>query len=62
LWLRAAGTPVTFVTLLGMGVLPFIAGDITKSIAAAAIVRGVTPKQAYNGEVDKDKWSTWRIP
>ncbi len=62
LWLRAAGTSATFIALLGMGVLPFIAGDITKAVAAAAIVRGVTPKQAYNGEVDKDKWASWRIP
>ncbi len=62
LWLRAAGTSATFIALLGMGVLPFIAGDITKAVAAAAIARGVTPKQAYNGEVDKDKWASWRIP
>ena len=62
LWLRAAGTSATFVALLGMGLVPFIAGDITKAAAAAAIARGVTPKQAYNGEVDKDKWAGWRIP
>jgi len=45
-----------------MGVIPFIAGDITKAVLAAAIARGVTPKSAFNGEVDKDKWATWRIP
>ncbi|MFC1988272.1 biotin transporter BioY [Chloroflexota bacterium] len=61
-WLKAAGTSATFAVLLGMGFLPFIAGDITKAIAAAAIARGVTPKQAYGKEVDKDGWSTWRVP
>ena len=23
---------------------------------------GLTPKRAYNGEVDKDKWAKWRPP
>ena len=45
-----------------MGAIPFIAGDVTKAVVAAAISRGVTPKQAYNGEIDKDKWANWRIP
>ncbi len=63
LWLGTVGKSATsFTALLGMGMIPFIAGDITKAVAAAAIARGVTPKQAYNGEVDKDKWATWRIP
>ncbi len=48
--------------LLMVGTIPFIVGDIVKAAAAAAIVRGVTPKQAYNGEVDKDKWASWRLP
>ncbi len=63
LWLNLVkGEPVTFTTLLGMGAIPFIVGDIAKAVAAAAIARGVTPKQAYNGEVDKDKWAKWRLP
>ena len=64
LWLNmVAGTPAaSFAALLGMGLVPFIAGDITKAVAAAAIARGVTPKSAYNGEVDKGKWASWRIP
>ena len=63
LWVNAVkGEPVTFATLLGMGAIPFIPGDITKAVMAAAIVRGITPKQAYNGEVDKGKWTNWRIP
>ncbi len=64
LWLNMVpGTPaVSFSALLGMGLVPFIAGDITKAVLAAAIARGVTPKQAYNGEVDKGRWASWRIP
>jgi len=63
LWLNLVqGEPVAFTALLGMGALPFIAGDITKAVLAAAIARGVTPKLAYNGEVDKGKWARWRIP
>ena len=63
LWLNLVkGEPATLTTLLGMGALPFIAGDITKAIAAAAIARGITPKHAYNGETDKGKWANWRIP
>ena len=56
LWLKLVnGEPVAFTTLLSMGAIPFIAGDITKAVMAAAIARGMTPKQAYNGEVDKGK-------
>lgn len=56
LWVRAiTGEPVSFTTLLGMGALPFIPGDIAKAVAAAAMAGGITPKRAYNGEVDKDK-------
>ncbi len=48
--------------LLMVGTIPFIIGDVIKAAAAAAIARGVTPKQAYNGEVDKGKWAKWRLP
>ena len=62
-WLRVVGKPVSsFTVLLGMGLTPFIVGDITKAVLAALIARGATPKQAYNGEVDKDKWTSWRLP
>ena len=63
LWVNLVkGESVSLMTLLGMGVIPFIAGDITKAIMAAAIAKGVTPKSAYNGEVDKGKWTNWHIP
>jgi len=57
---QAESVPIS--QLLMMGTIPFIAGDITKAIAAAAIARGITPKLAYNGEIDRDKWASWRIP
>ncbi len=56
LWLSLVkGEAVALSQLLMMGTIPFIAGDITKAIAAAAIARGITPKLAYNGKVDGDK-------
>ena len=63
IWLKVvAGTSPTFVDLMGMAVIPYIAGDIIKAAAAAIIARGITPKSAYNGEVDQGKWASWRIP
>ena len=62
LWFNLAkGEPVSFTALFSMGVFPFIAGDVTKAVIAAAIARGITPKSAYNGEVDKGKWANWGI-
>jgi biotin transport system substrate-specific component len=56
LWLNLVkGEPVTLSGLLIMGAVPFVAGDITKAIAAALIARGVTPKSSYGNEVDRDK-------
>lgn len=52
-WLSLAkGQAVSFPQLLAMGLTPFIAGDMTKAIIATVIAQGITPKQAYNGEVD----------
>jgi biotin transport system substrate-specific component len=63
LWLNLVkGQPASFGGLLMMGAVPFIAGDITKAVAAALIARGITPKKAYGKEVDGDKWALWRLP
>ena len=63
LWLSLVkGSAVTLTSLLHMGTVPFIPGDITKAVLAAGIARGATPKEAYNGEVDRGKWQTWRLP
>lgn len=62
-WLSLVkGEAVTLSQLLMMGAVPFVPGGITKAVAAAAIARGITPKQSYNGEVDQDKWASWRLP
>jgi len=67
-WTRASALGLgpyegrSLLALLMVGTIPFIIGDIIKAAAAAAIVRGVAPKQSYNGEVDKDKWASWRLP
>lgn len=62
LWLSLVkGSPATFGSLLMMGMIPFIAGDVTKAVAAALIAKGSTPKTAFNNEVDRDK-ARWRLP
>ena len=44
--------------LLWVGVIPFIAGDIIKAVAAAMLTKGVAPKESYNGELDAGR--PWR--
>lgn len=47
-WMKyAVGTAVTFPALMAMGVYPFIAGCILKSIAAASVAKIITPKTDY---------------
>ncbi len=55
LWLGMAGKAVTFASIIAMGVLPFIAGDIVKTMAAAAVTRAATPKQDFYGDTDTGK-------
>ncbi len=63
LWLHLVkGSSVSPGELLWLGTIPFIPGDVTKAIMAALIARGITPKEAYNGEVDVAKWQSWRLP
>lgn len=52
LWLRALFPEQGIYELLVMGVIPFIPGDIAKIIAASAVGKFITPKIAFNGEVD----------
>ena len=51
LWLGVAGKTVTFASVFAMGVAPFIAGDVVKTMAAAAIGRVVTPKGDFQSGV-----------
>jgi biotin transport system substrate-specific component len=63
LWLNLImGKATSFYQVLVMGLFPFVVGDVIKTIAAAVIARGITPKQAYNGEVDKGKLASWHLP
>lgn len=56
------GIQIAFWKLLTLGMIPFIIGDILKIFTASAIAKGLTPKQAFNGEVDVQKFQSWRIP
>jgi len=39
------GVTPSLITVLSIGVLPFIAGDIIKAVSAAALARGLLPKE-----------------
>ena len=48
LWLHVAkGQAFSFGSVLAVGALPFIGGDIAKSVAAALIARGITPRADF---------------
>jgi len=48
LWLSLVKhSPVSLPQLLWMGTIPFIAGDVTKAVAAALIAKGITSKEDY---------------
>jgi len=54
LWLNLVkGEPTAFTAVLGMGAAPFLIGDVTKAVLAAAVATGITPKSNYNGDVDR---------
>ena len=60
LWMSAAGKAYgSLYALLMAGTIPFIPGDITKAVAAALITKGISPKEAYDGEIDVGR--RWRI-
>lgn len=47
-WMSLSGISVDLMGLLMMGMIPFIIGDVTKIAVAAALAKGITPKQAYD--------------
>ncbi|MFQ5925554.1 MAG: biotin transporter BioY [Dehalococcoidia bacterium] len=62
MWLHfVQGEAFSLWQLLWMGAIPFIPGDAIKSAIIAAAARGITPKVAYNGEVDRGR-KFWRVP
>ena len=56
------GASIGIVELLLIGMIPFVVGDLIKIFTAAAITKGITPKRAYNGEVDVGKLKNWHVP
>lgn len=56
LWLNLVnGSATSFAQTLTMGLLPFIAGDVVKVVAAALAARGLLPKVADNTDMDRTK-------
>ncbi len=57
IWIQktTGSTPGIWYLLL-LGVVPFIIGDLLKIGGAAALTKGVTPKEDYNGESDIGKF------
>ena len=51
-WLTITGATVDLWGLLMMGLIPFIIGDTIKIAIAAGMASSITPKQAYDREVD----------
>jgi len=51
-YLGSLGVSLSMLELLTIAVLPFIAGDILKAVAAASIAKAITPKRSYSQEVD----------
>ncbi|MBI4813800.1 MAG: biotin transporter BioY [Methanobacterium sp.] len=48
LWMYLVkGTFPTFLTLISMGLLPFVLGDLVKIGGAAALTKAITPKEEY---------------
>lgn len=48
-WLNAiSGTPTAVTAVIAMGAVPFIAGDIVKSVLAAVAARAITPREDYS--------------
>ncbi|MBW1982831.1 MAG: biotin transporter BioY [Deltaproteobacteria bacterium] len=49
IWFAAfKGQPIDIGQIFWMGSIPFIAGDVTKAVVAAAVAACVAPKTAYN--------------
>ena len=60
-WMSLNGLQPTPWSLLAMGVLPFIIGDLAKIGGAAALTKAITPKEAFGEEVDIQEATSWRL-
>ena len=55
------GAQPTIWSLLVMGFIPFIVGDLVKIGGAAALTKAITPKESFGDEVDINKAANWRL-
>lgn len=55
------GAQPTLWTLLVMGLIPFIVGDLIKIGGAAALTKAITPKESFGEEVDIKEAANWRL-
>ena len=62
LWWTSFIGPIGIVELLTIGMVPFLAGDILKIVAAFAVTKGITTKKSYGSEVDIAKAKNWHLP
>jgi len=62
IWWTSFIGPVGIVELLTAGMIPFIAGDLVKIVAASGVAKAVLPKISYGREVDTEKMKKWHIP
>ena len=61
LWLYLVkGSYPTLLTLISLGLLPFLIGDLVKIGGAAGFTKILTPKEPFNGEIDGDGTPRWR--
>ncbi len=61
IWMYMAGIQPTLWSILAMGVLPFVIGDLMKIGGAAALTKVITPKKPFGDEVDVKEATTWRL-
>ena len=55
------GAQPTLWSLLVMGVIPFIIGDLMKIGGAAALTKVIAPKEPFGEEVDLNKAQNWKV-
>ncbi len=62
IWIqKTTGSTPGIWNLLLLGFIPFIIGDLFKIAGAAALTKGITPKEAYNGEADTGNFQNSKI-
>lgn len=53
-YMSSLGVSLSLFELLTIAVIPFIAGDLIKAVAAASIAKAITPKKSYGREADTE--------